>query len=131
MRASKRLMVGLLVAVMVMGGGIAYAQPKETPKEADPFHNLGLSADQRGKLTTANSERLSALTALQQKIVEMRKKLMGLLFDKKASDKEIDQVVNQLEAADKEALLAQVKFHKTLRQLLNQEQLNTLNKGNK
>lgn len=130
MRAWKRLGVGVLAAMMLIGGGVASAQ-KEQAKEPDPFQNLGLSTDQRGKLNTANNERMSALNGSQQKITEIRKRLVSLLFDKKASDKEIDQVANQLGAADREVLLAQIKFHKVMRQILNQEQLTTLSKGGK
>lgn len=129
MRAWKRWGIGLLTTTMLIGGGMASAQ-KEQAKEPDPFQNLGLSADQRSKLDTAKNERMSALSTSEQKILEIRKKLVSLLFDKKASDKEIDQVAGQLGAADKEALLAQIKFHKSIRQILNQEQLTTLSKGN-
>lgn len=137
MRAWKRLGIGLLTTTMLIGGGIASAQvggggapaQKEQPKEPDPFQNLGLSADQRSKLDTAKKDRMSALSASEQKILDLRKRLVSLIFDKKASDKDIDQVVNQLGAADKEVLLTQIKFHKTIRQALNQEQLTTLSKG--
>lgn len=129
MRAWKRWGIGLLTTTILIGGGMASAQ-KEQTKEMDPFQNLGLSADQRSKLDTAKNERMSALSASEQKIMEIRKKLVSLLFDKKVSDKEIDQVASQLGAADKEALLTQIKFHKTIRQILNQEQLTTLSKGN-
>lgn len=130
MRAWKSVMVGLLATTMLIGGGVASAQ-KEQAKEPDPFQNLGLSTDQRSKLNTANNERMSALNGSQQKIAEIRKRLVSLLFDKKASDKEIDQVANQLGAADREVLLAQIKFHKAMRQILSQEQLTTLSKGGK
>lgn len=129
MRAWKRLGIGLLTITMLIGGGMAWAQ-KEQAKEMDPFQNLGLSADQKSKLDTAKNERMSSLSATEQKIMDLRKKLVSLLFDKKASDKEIDQVAGQLGAADKEVLLAQIKFHKSIRQILNQEQLTTLSKGN-
>jgi Spy/CpxP family protein refolding chaperone len=115
---------------MLAGGTIASAQ-KEPGKEADPFKNLALSNDQRSKLDTLASERKTALTAGQQKIVEIRQRLVGLLSDKKASDKEIDKAVDQLAKADKEMLLAEIKFHKAMRQLLTQEQLTTLSKGGK
>ncbi|MDE2180785.1 MAG: hypothetical protein KGJ40_08060 [candidate division NC10 bacterium] len=134
MRIWKRLGIGLLTTTMLIGGGMASAQKesaKEQAKEPDPFQKLGLSADQRSKLDTAKNERISALGASQQKIVEIQKKLVSLIFDKKASDKEIDQVANQLGAVEKEALLAQIKFHKTIRQVLNQEQLTMLSKGGK
>ena len=61
----------------------------------------------------------------------IRQKLMGLLFDKKASDRDIDQAADQLATADKEALVAQIKFHKAMRQILTQEQLTTIAKGGK
>jgi Spy/CpxP family protein refolding chaperone len=134
MRAWKRLGIGLLTITMLIGGGMASAQKepaKEQAKEPDPFQNLGLSSDQRSKLDAAKKERISALGTSQQKVVEIQKKLVSLIFDKKASDKEIDQVANQLGAVEKEALLAQIKFHKTIRQVLNQEQLTTLSKGGK
>ncbi|MGB4781940.1 Spy/CpxP family protein refolding chaperone [Candidatus Methylomirabilis sp.] len=128
MRAWKRLGIGLLTTTMLIGGGMASAQ-KEQPKEPDPFQNLGLSADQRSKLETAKKDRMSALGASEQKMLDLRKRLVSLIFDKKASDKDIDQVVNQLGAADKEVLLSQIKFHKAIRQALTQEQLTTLSKG--
>lgn len=137
MRVWRRLGIGLLTTTMLIGGGMASAQvggggapaQKEQPKEPDPFQNLGLSSDQRSKLETAKKDRMSALSASEQKILDLRKRLVSLIFDKKASDKDIDQVVNQLGAADKEVLLVQIKFHKTIRQTLNQEQLTTLSKG--
>lgn len=137
MRAWKRLGIGLLTTTMLIGGGMASAQvggggapaQKEQPKEPDPFQNLGLSSDQRSKLETAKKDRMSALSASEQKILDLRKRLVSLIFDKKASDKDIDQVVNQLGAADKEVLLTQIKFHKAIRQALNQEQLTILSKG--
>ncbi len=109
---------------------MAFAQ-KQQAKEPDPYQNLGLSTAQRTKLDAISSERKAALTATQQKIVGIRKKLMGLLFDKKASDRDIDQVADQLAAADKEALVAQIKFRKAMRQILTQEQLATIAKGGK
>ena len=71
------------------------------------------------------------MTASQQKIVGIRQKLQGLLFDKKASDKEIDKTADQLATADREALQAQVKFHKAIRKILTQEQLTMLTKQGK
>jgi Spy/CpxP family protein refolding chaperone len=123
-------MAGLLVAIMAAGGTIASAQ-KEPGKEPDPFKNLALSNDQRSKLDTLTSERKTALTASQQKIVGIRQRLVGLLSDKKASDKEIDTAADQLAKTDKEMLLAEIKFHKAMRQILTQEQLTTLSKGGK
>jgi Spy/CpxP family protein refolding chaperone len=130
MRTRKGVAVGLLAVMLLIGGTIAFAQ-KEGAKEPDPYQNLGLSTAQRTKLDAITSERKTALTATQQKIVGIRQKLMGLLFDKKASDRDIDQATNQLATADKEALLAQIKFHKAMRQLLTQEQLATIAKGGK
>lgn len=129
MRAWRGLLVGLVVA-MLAGGTIASAQ-KEPGKEPDPFKNLALSNDQRSKLDTLTSERKTALTASQQKIVGIRQRLVGLLSDKKASDKEIDTAADQLAKTDKEMLLAEIKFHKAMRQILTQEQLTTLSKGGK
>src|SRR5574337_2178897 len=128
MRVWKKLGIGLLTTPILIGGGVASAQ-KEQAKEPDPFQNLGLSRDQRSKLDAAKKERISALGASQQKVVEIQKKLVSLIFDKKASDKEIDQVANQLGTVEKEALLAQVRFHKTIRQVLTQEQLTKLSQG--
>ena len=130
MRRCKGLMAGLLVAIMAAGGTIASAQ-KEPGKEPDPFKNLALSNDQRSKLDTLTSERKTALTANQRNIVEIRQRLVGLLSDKKASDKEIDTAADQLAKTDKEMLLAEIKFHKAMRQILTQEQLTTLSKGGK
>ena len=130
MRAWRGLLAGLVVAMMAAGGTIASAQ-KEPGKEADPFKNLALSDDQKSKLDTLTSERKTALTAGQQKIVEIRQRLVGLLSDKKTSDKEIDKAVDQLAKADKEMLLAEIKFHEAMRQLLTQEQLTALTKGGK
>jgi Spy/CpxP family protein refolding chaperone len=130
MRAWRGLLVGLVVAIMAAGGTIASAQ-KEPGKEPDPFKNLALSNDQRSKLDTLTSERKTALTASQQKIVGIRQRLVGLLSDKKASDKEIDTAADQLAKTDKEMLLAEIKFHKAMRQILTQEQLTTLSKGGK
>ena len=129
MRAWRGLLVGLVVA-MLAGGTIASAQ-KEPGKEADPFKNLALSNDQKSKLDTLTSERKTALTAGSQKIAEIRQRLVGLLFDKKASDKEIDKATDQLAKTDREMLLTQIKFHKAMRQLLSQEQLTTLSKEGK
>jgi Spy/CpxP family protein refolding chaperone len=130
MRAWRGLLVGLVVAIMAAGGTIASAQ-KEPGKEPDPFKNLALSNDQRSKLDTLTSERKTTLTASQQKIVGIRQRLVGLLSDKKASDKEIDTAADQLAKTDKEMLLAEIKFHKAMRQILTQEQLTTLSKGGK
>ena len=132
MRTWKRLGIGLLTTTMLIGGGMASAQkeqPKEQLKESDPFQNLGLSADQRSKLDTAKKEQMSAQNGRQQKLMELRKKLTSLVTDKKASDKEIDQVANQLETNTREAMKTEMKFFKTLRQILTQEQLTTLSKG--
>jgi Spy/CpxP family protein refolding chaperone len=136
MRTWKRLGIGLLTTTMLIGGGMASAQKeqpkeqsKEQPKESDPFQNLGLSADQRSKLETAKKEQMSAQNGRQQKLMELRKKLTSLVTDKKASDKEIDQVANQLEITTREAMKTEMKFFKTLRQILTQEQLTTLAKG--
>ncbi|MBZ0169751.1 hypothetical protein MELA_01831 [Candidatus Methylomirabilis lanthanidiphila] len=126
----KRLGIGLLTITMLIGGGMASAQ-KEQPKEPDPFQNLGLSADQKSKLDTAKKERISALGATQQKVIGIRQKLMALVADKKASDREIDKVVDDWAAADKEALKTETKFYKAIRQVLTQEQLTTLSKGGK
>lgn len=130
MRAWKRLGIGLLTTTMLIGGGIASAQ-KEQPKEPDPYQNLGLAAPQRTKLDAITSERKMALTAAQQKIVEIRKKLMNLVVDKKASDREIDKIADEWAAADREALKTETKFYKAIRQILTQEQLTTLSKGSK
>ena len=130
MRAWRGMLVGLVVAMMAAGGTIASAQ-KEPGKEPDPFKNLALSNDQRSKLDTLTSERKTTLTASQQKIVGIRQRLVGLLSDKKASDKEIDTAADQLAKTDKEMLLAEIKFHKAMRQILTQEQLTTLSKGGK
>jgi len=123
-------MAGLLVAIMAAGGTIASAQ-KEPGKEPDPFKNLALSNDQRSKLDTLTSERKTALASGSKKISEIRQRLVGLLSDKKASDKEIDKAADQLAKTDKEMLLAEIKFHKAMRQILTQEQLTTLSKGGK
>jgi Spy/CpxP family protein refolding chaperone len=130
MRVRKGLAAGLIVAMVLMGGVIAFAQKQEA-KEPDPYQNLGLSTAQRTKLDAITSERKTALTASQQKIVGIRQKLLSLLFDKKAKDQEIDKLTDQLATADREALVAQIKFHKAMRQILTQEQLTTLNKGAK
>ena len=130
MRAWKRLGIGLLTTTMLIGGGMASAQ-KEQPKEPDPYQNLGLEAAQRTKLDAITSERKMALTAAQQKIVEIRKKLMSLVVDKKASDREIDKIADEWAAADREALKTETKFYKAIRQILTQEQLTTLSKGSK
>jgi len=130
MRIRTGLAVGLL-AGMVLVVGSSFSAEKQQAKEPDPYQNLGLSTDQRSKFDTVVNERKTALTASQQKIVGIRQKLMGLLFDKKASDKEIDKVADQLATADREALQAQIKFHKAIRQLLTQEQLTMLTKQGK
>src|SRR3990172_1873228 len=130
MRTWRGLLVGLVVAMMAAGGTIASAQ-KEPGKEADPFKNLAVSEDQKRKLDTLTSERKTALTSGSKKISEIRQRLVGLLSDKKASDKEIDKAVDQLAKADKEMILTEIKFHKAMRQLLSQEQLTTLTKGGK
>lgn len=130
MHAWKRLGIGLLTTAMLIGGGMAWAQ-KEQAKEPDPFQNLGLSADQRSKLETAKKERISALSATQQKVMALRQKLMSLVADKKASDREIDKIVDEWAAADREALKTETKFYKAMRQILTQEQLTTLSKGGK
>ena len=130
MRVQKGLAVGLLAVTLLVGGTVAFAE-KEAAKEPDPFQNVGLSADQRSKIDKVTNERKTALTASQQKIVGIRQKLVSLLFDKKASDHEIDKLADQLATADREALLSQIKFHKAMRQILTQEQLAALNKGMK
>lgn len=130
MPAWRGVVVGLLVATLMAAGPIVSAQEGQG-KPTDPFQNLGLSTDQRNKIDTVTNERKTALVASQQKIVGIRQKLMGLLFDKKVSDKEIDKVADQLAAADKEALRAQIKFHKAVRQILTQEQLATITKSAK
>ncbi len=127
MRVWKRLGIGLLTTTMLIGGGMASAQ-QGPAKEADPFQKLGLSAGQRSKLDTAQSERVKTLQGLQKKVMDSQAKLRKLLFEKTASDKEIDQGVNQLVTINKEVLLVQVKFHKALRQILDEEQLATLRK---
>ncbi|MDE2059462.1 MAG: hypothetical protein KGL31_08380 [candidate division NC10 bacterium] len=126
----KRLGIGLLTTTMLIGGGMASAQ-KEQAKEPDPFQNLGLSTDQRGKLDTAKKERMSALGASQQKVMGIRQKLMSAVVNKKASDREIDKISDEWAAADKEALKTETKFYKTLRQVLTQEQLTKLSQGGK
>ena len=130
MRWQKGLAVGVLAAMVVVGGTVAFAE-KEPAKEPDPYHNLGLSTEQRSKLDKVTGERKTAMTATQQKMVGIRQKLVSLLFDKKASDQEIDKITDQLATADREALLAQIKFHKAMRQILTQDQLTALNKGAK
>jgi Spy/CpxP family protein refolding chaperone len=130
MRLRKGVTVGLLAVMLLVGGTIAFAQ-KEAAKEPDPYQNLGLSTEQRSKLDKVTNERKTAMTASQQKIVGIRQKLLSLLFDKKASDAEIDKVADQMATADREALRAQIKFHKAMRQILTQEQLAALNKGAK
>lgn len=130
MHAWKRLALGLLAAVMLIGGGMASAQ-KEPTKEPDPFQNLGLSTDQRSKLDTARKERMSALSATQQKVMALRQKLMSVVADKKASDREIDKIADEWAAADREALKTETKFYKVLRQVLTQEQLTKLSQGAK
>ena len=41
------------------------------------------------------------------------------------------QMADQLASADKEALVAQIKFHKAMRQILTQDQLTALSKNQK
>jgi Spy/CpxP family protein refolding chaperone len=130
MRAWKRLGIGLLAAMMLIGGGTAWAQ-KEQAKEPDPFQNLGLSTDQKNKLDAAKNERVAALGATQQKVVGIRQKLMALVVDKKAPDREIDKISDEWAAADREALKTETKFYKALRQILTQEQLTKLSQGGK
>ena len=131
MRAWNGLVIGLLVAMVVAGGTIASAQKEPAKQPPDPFQNLGLSTEQKSKLDTASNQRLEALKASQQKSVEIRKKLVDLLFSKKASDKEIDKATDQLSKVETERLLAEIKFHKLMRRVLTQEQLTTLSKGGK
>jgi len=130
MRGRNGLVVGLLVAMVVAGGTIAFAQ-KEPAKQPDPFQNLGLSAEQKSKLDTASNQRKESLKVSQQKSVEIRKTLGDLLFSKKSTDKEIDKTTDQLTKVETERLRVEIKFHKTIRQFLTQEQLTTLNKGGK
>ena len=128
MRTRKGVAVGLLAVTLLVGGTVAFAE-KEAAKEPDPYQNLGLSADQRSKLDTAVNERKTALTASQKKVMGIRQKLMSLVVDKKASDREIDKVADEWAAADREALKTETKFYKAMRQILTQEQLAALNKG--
>lgn len=130
MRLWKRLGIGLLTTTMLIGGGMASAQ-QGPAKEADPFQKLGLSADQRSKLDTAKKDRMTSLSATQQKVMGIRQKLMALVVDKKASDREIDKVVDEWATADKEALKTETKFYKTIRQVLTQEQLTKLSQDGK
>lgn len=130
MRLWKRLGIGLLTTTMLIGGGMASAQ-QGPAKEADPFQKLGLSADQRSKLDTAKKDRMTSLSATQQKVMGIRQKLMALVVDKKASDREIDKIVDDWAAADKEALKTETKFYKTIRQVLTQEQLTKLSQDGK
>jgi Spy/CpxP family protein refolding chaperone len=125
----KRLGIGLLTTTILIGGGMASAQQGPT-KETDPFQKLGLSADQRTKLDAAKNERMTSLSATQQKVIKIRQKLMGLVADKKAQDREIDKVADEWAAADKEALKTETKFYKAIRQILTQEQLTKLSQGN-
>ena len=131
MRAWNGLVIGLLVAMVVAGVTIASAQKEPATQPPDPFQNLGLSTEQKSKLDTASNQRLESLKASQQKSVEIRKKLVDLLFSKKASDKDIDKTTDQLAKVETDRLLAEIKFHKLMRQVLTQEQLTTLNKGGK
>lgn len=128
MRRCKGVLAGLLVVLMAAGATIASAK-EEKGKAPDPFEQLGLSKDQRSKLDTLTNERKTIMTANQQKSAEIRKKLVGLLFDKKASDGEIDKAADQVASADREGLLAEIKFHKSMRKILTQEQLTLLGKG--
>ncbi len=130
MRVWKRLGIGLLTTTMLIGGGMASAQ-QGPAKEADPFQKLGLSAGQRSKLDTAKKDRMTSLSATQQKVMGIRQKLMALVVDKKASDREIDRVVDEWATADKEALKTETKFYKTIRQVLTQEQLTKLSQDGK
>lgn len=130
MQVWKRLGIGLLTIAMLIGGGMASAQ-QGPAKEPDPFQNLGLSTDQKNKLDTAKKERMSALGATQQKVMGIRQKLMALVVDKKASDREIDKIADDWAVADKEALKTETKFYKALRQILTQEQLTKLSQGGK
>lgn len=130
MQVWKRLGIGLLTIAMLIGGGMASAQ-QGPAKEPDPFQNLGLSTDQKNKLDTAKKERMSALGATQQKVMGIRQKLMALVVDKKASDREIDKIADEWAVADKEALKTETKFYKALRQILTQEQLTKLSQGGK
>ena len=130
MRRCQGLLAGLLVALMAAGGTIASAQ-EEKGKAPDPFQKLDLSKDQRSKLDKLVGERESALKAKRQKVLESRKKLVDLLFDKKTSEGEIDKAADQLAKVERDVLLADVKFNKELRKLLSQEQLSTLIKGPK
>jgi len=130
MRPRKGVTAGLLAVMLLVGGTIAFAQ-KEGAKEPDPYQKLGLSTEQRSKLDKVTDERKTVMTASQQKIVGIRQKLVSMLFDKKAKDQEIDKLTDQLATADREALVAQIKFHKAMRQILTQEQLAALNKGAK
>ena len=130
MRVQKGLAVGLLAVTLLVGGTVAFAE-KEAAKEPDPYQNLGLSADQRSKLDTAVNERKNALTASQKKVMGIRQKLMSLVVDKKASDREIDKVADDWAAADREALKTETKFYKAMRQILTQEQLTMLTKQGK
>jgi Spy/CpxP family protein refolding chaperone len=123
-------MAGLLVALMAAGATIASAEEGKG-KAPDPFQKLDLSKDQRSKLDKLIGERESALTARRQKVLEGRKKLVDLLFDKKTSEGEIDKAADQLAKIERDMLLADVKFNKELRKLLSQEQLSTLLKGPK
>jgi len=129
MRHQQRWVVALLVAATITAAGTIASAQKEATKDADPFQSLNLSDDQKTKLDKASLERAMALNANQQKIAGIRDKLRGLLVDKKASDKEIDKAADQLVSANKEALLAEIRFHKTLRQVLTQEQLTAISKG--
>ncbi len=131
MRARNVLVVGLLAAMMMAGGTIASAQKEPAKQPPDPFQNLGLSGEQKGKVDVLVGERKTALTESQRKIIESRKKLAGLLFDKKVSEGEIDKAADQLAKSEKGMLLVDVKFHKALRKVLTQEQLNSLVKGRK
>jgi Spy/CpxP family protein refolding chaperone len=126
----KRLGIGLLTTTILIGGGMASAQ-QEPAKETDPFQKLGLSAEQRTKLDTAKNERMTSLSATQQKVIGIRQRLMGLVADKKAQDREIDKVAEEWAAADKEALKTETKFYKAIRQILTQEQLTKLSQGGK
>lgn len=130
MQWCKGLFAGLLVALMAAGGTIASAQ-EEKGKAQDPFQKLDLSKEQRSKLDKLIGERESSLKAKRQKVLESRKKLVDLLFDKKSAEGEIDKATDQLAKIERDVLLADVKFNKELRKLLSQEQLSNLIKGQK
>lgn len=116
--------------MVLIGGGMAAAQQGQVTGP-DPFQTLGLSAGQQSRLDTAKNERISAMSATQQKIVRTRQKLISLVVDKKSSDRDIDKVADEWAAANGEALKTETKYYKAIRQILTQKQLTTLHKGNK